>query len=58
MTPCKPSTPLRECIRCLRYRPDLPELAESRPRTVVVDATVVRRPGTSCPMKVIPVVRL
>ena len=46
--PCAPSMPVPECSDCDRRRDDLPRLAECRPYTVVIDASVLSiKP---CPM--------
>jgi hypothetical protein len=46
--PCAPSAPGPECSDCDRRRDDLPQLAECRPYTVVIDASVLSiKP---CPM--------
>lgn len=49
MTPCRPHSPTPLCATCNRLRVDLPHLAECRPLTIVIDATVVTRNGI-CPM--------
>ena len=49
MTPCNPRQPTPLCATCARYHPELPHLAECRPLTIVIDATVVMR-GAVCPM--------
>ena len=49
MTPCNPRNPLPICPTCERHIPRLPHLAECRPTTVCIDATVVARNG-KCPL--------
>ncbi len=49
MTPCHPSKPLLDCALCARHNPRLPQLAECRPQTIVINATVVTRDGR-CPL--------
>lgn len=49
MTPCHPSRPLLDCALCARHNPRLPQLAECRPQTIVIDASVVTTHGV-CPL--------
>jgi hypothetical protein len=44
-TPCNPLKPLPTCPTCARYSPQLPHLAECRPLTVCIDATVTTKGG-------------
>lgn len=57
MTPCNPLRARAFCPLCARHMPGTPHLAECRPRTVVMDATVLAGEG-SCPMYVPKEVRL
>lgn len=51
MTPCKPANPTHECERCARHNTGIPDSPQLR-QFVLIDATVVKKPGLPCPLKV------
>lgn len=51
LDPCRPSCPQGDCANCVRFDlSGLPDDAEQRPRTVVIDASALRREGKGCGM--------
>jgi len=52
MTPCQPREIRETCQTCARLTHNPLQLAESRPRLIVIDATVLKWPHNLCPMKV------
>lgn len=49
--PCQPKEVRDQCKDCARRTESPLQLAESRPRIVVIDATVLKWPGGLCPMR-------
>lgn len=52
MSPCIPSQPRVECFRCIRHQPAFDRLHTTKGfrNVVVIDASVVCKPGDKCPM--------
>lgn len=52
MDPCRPSCPSPDCTTCARFDVRLPDDAEQRPRTVLLDASVIRVQSQLCRLHV------